>query len=260
MSSVNGELEVSKIRQALSTIHRKTTQQVQGPVFRVKSLYQMLISINFPMMDPDKIELRADYFGTSCIKYLVSKNTATVIDQYTTIRAQEGDTTSCTALCDFVTSHETMNKDDQLSQTVYLPEPCSRLDQAAYQASSVSELLVATNQFNQLNLREDKRRQSPGKNQNYQSRDKKAERQQFNRGDQRTGARDSRRSPKRGYQRDGRSPSREYQRRDRTPNREYKPRDSSGGYQNNAGYRKMETDQEAPQGRNIEEKRKQQKL
>ena len=209
LSSVNCELEVSKIRQALSTIHRKTSQQIQGPIFRIKSLYQMLISINFPMMDQDKIELRSYYFGTTCITHLVSKTTATVIEQYTTIKAQEGDSTSCRSLCDFVTSHESINKEDQLSNTVYLPKPCSRLDQAAYQASSVSELLVATNQFSKLNLRDSQKGQSPGRGQNYQNRDGNYGRQDFSKDNQRPRSKEGR-SPKRSYKDDNRSPKRVY--------------------------------------------------
>ena len=48
ISNVNQETKIAKIRSALSGISRKANEQVQISLFRVKSLYTMLLSINHP--------------------------------------------------------------------------------------------------------------------------------------------------------------------------------------------------------------------
>ena len=55
--NVNQETEIAKIRSALSGISRKANEQVQISLFRVKSLYTMILAINHPNFTDDKLQV-----------------------------------------------------------------------------------------------------------------------------------------------------------------------------------------------------------
>ena len=57
VSNVNQEHEVAKLRSALSSISRKANEQIQICLFRVKSLYTMILSINQPHFSDDKLQV-----------------------------------------------------------------------------------------------------------------------------------------------------------------------------------------------------------
>ena len=144
----------------MTKIHRKPGDMLQGCLFRLKALYEMLLSINFPSMIANDINIRSDYYAATSAHSLVTKNTSLVLAQFITLRNQEGEHVSCTSICNLVTTHESTNVVDKLSSILYLPESACRLDQNTFQASNVSDLLVATNN---LSLSGGNKSQSPHK-------------------------------------------------------------------------------------------------
>ena len=107
----------------------------------------MLLSIEYPAMSKDDIHLRADYYSASSAHHLVSKATASVINQFIAIRNTENNPISVIAITNLVTSHEASNPGDRASTVLYLPEQCTRLDKQATQANSVSDLVLATSRL-----------------------------------------------------------------------------------------------------------------
>ena len=107
-------------------------------------------------MSRDAIHLRADHYAASSAHHLVSKATASVINQFIAIRNTENDPISVIAVTNLVTSHEAANPVDKATSVLYLPEQCTRLDKQATQASSVSDLVLATSR---LSLGKSDRRQ-----------------------------------------------------------------------------------------------------
>ena len=142
VSQINLDNEVAKLRSALCTISRKHQDQIHIPVFRIKSLYQMILSINQPHLTEEKIETRSDYLAISCIQYLVTATTFTQFQIFTQLKAQEQEITGCSEACNFLASQEQASSEFQLTATVYLPKPCSMLDLASLEASSINELVI----------------------------------------------------------------------------------------------------------------------
>ena len=138
-ASLNSENEISKIRSALARITRKPTDMLQSLLFKMRSFYEMLLSIEFPSMDEKDISLCADYYSASSAQYLVGKNTALVIAQFIQIRNTENEPISVTAITNLVSTHEASNPTDRPTTVLYLLETCTRLDKQAYQASNVSD-------------------------------------------------------------------------------------------------------------------------
>ena len=89
IGSVNAESEIAKIRTSLANISRKPGESIQTPLFRLKTLYELLISISLPSLKSETIKIRADHYGCTVAKHLVSANTARVIADYVVIRQKE---------------------------------------------------------------------------------------------------------------------------------------------------------------------------
>ena len=86
VKSVNAESEIAKIRTSLANICCIPGESIQTPLYRLKTLYEMLISINLPNLDPEIIKIRADNYACNVAKHLVTTNTAKIISDYVVIR------------------------------------------------------------------------------------------------------------------------------------------------------------------------------
>ena len=128
ISNVNQETEIAKIRSALAGISRKANEQVQISLFRVKSLYTMILSINHPNFTDDKLQVRADFLAISTIPYLINPATNAAFQQFVQVKSLEGEITSCTEGANFVSSQEQMGTEWQIQATMYLPKNCTMLD------------------------------------------------------------------------------------------------------------------------------------
>ena len=136
----------------------------------MRSFYEMILSIEYPGMQAKDISLRADYYAASSATHLVSKSTATIIQQFIVIRATESESISVTAVTNLVTTHEASHPSDKCTTVMYLPESCTRLDRQAYQATNVEELVLATSQ---LSVNNKGKSQSPFRKRNDRSGEEK---------------------------------------------------------------------------------------
>ena len=55
VASVNADSEIAKLRTSMSHITRKPGESIQTPLYRLKTCYEMLIQINYPDLDVEKI-------------------------------------------------------------------------------------------------------------------------------------------------------------------------------------------------------------
>ena len=147
VKSVNAESEIAKIRTSLANISRKPGESIQTPLYRLKTLYEMLISISLPTLDPEIIKIRADHYGCNVAKHLVSANTAKIIADYVVIRQQRDEKINLMKLCNVITTHEAGTPGDRIQTVQNLPSSASRLDSTISAASNVEELLVAASAF-----------------------------------------------------------------------------------------------------------------
>ena len=101
----------------------------------------MLLQINYPDLDVEKIKIRADNYTCNCAKFLISPNTAKILSEYIGLKQQRGEHLNLMKLCNVITSHEAGNSADRIQQVVTL------LDTSITAASNVEELLVASSSF-----------------------------------------------------------------------------------------------------------------
>ena len=172
VASVNSESEIAKIRTSLANISRKPGESIQTPLFRLKTLYELLISISLPSLKSETIKIRADHYGCTVAKHLVSANTAKVIADYVMIRQQRDEQINLMKLCHVITTHEASNPGDRIQTVQSLPSSASRLDSTISAASNVEELMVAASAFPVSNSQN----QPPRRNsQSYPSRQRRSQ-------------------------------------------------------------------------------------
>ena len=147
VASVNAESEIAKIRTSLANISRRPGESIQTPLYRLKTLYELLISISLPSLNSETIKIRADHYGCTVAKHLVSANTAKVLADYVVIRQQRDDKINLMKLCHVITTHEASNPGDRIQTVLNLPSSASRLDSTISAASNIEELMVAASAF-----------------------------------------------------------------------------------------------------------------
>lgn len=121
-ANVNQEQEVAKLQNALSSISRKVPEQVQICLFIVKTIYTMILSINQPHFNDEKLQVRADFLAISVIPHMVNTNTNAA-------------------------SQEQMGTEYQITATLFLPEHCTMLDLQSLEANSVKDLVISQTQL-----------------------------------------------------------------------------------------------------------------
>ena len=156
VSNVNQLHEVGKLRHSLSKLSRKPGEGIAPVLFRLRSLYEMILAINFPSMTEDQIVLSADSYSGQAAKCLVSANTADLIDRFVQYNIQRNKPNTVLALGDLITKHETTSPSDKISSPKFLPEEKCKLDLNQFQANNVQDLLVASTRFSQNNDRRDR--------------------------------------------------------------------------------------------------------
>ena len=147
VASVNADSEIAKLRTSMSHITRKPGESIQTPLYRLKTCYEMLLQINYPDLDVEKIKIRADNYTCNCAKFLISPNTAKILSEYIGLKQQRGEHLNLMKLCNVITSHEAGNSADRIQQVVTLLSAATRLDTSITAASNVEELLVASSSF-----------------------------------------------------------------------------------------------------------------
>ena len=138
----------------------------------MKTLYELLISISLPSLNSETIKIRADHYGCTVAKHLVSANTAKVIADYVVIRQQRDEKINLMKLCHVITTHEAGTPGDRIQTVQNLPSSASRLDSSISAASNVEELMVAASAFPVNNSQNQPQRRN---SQSYPSRQRRSQ-------------------------------------------------------------------------------------
>ena len=142
---------------------------LQVPLYKLKSSYELLLGILFPLMDPDKIFTKSDSYAVNCAKYFVSKNTNSALESYIQLKLTKGEKLNVVLVCQLVQRHESNVTSDQIQATMYLPEHCCRLDTTLVTATNTEQLFIHATEFQRGRPRGfSGNRQSPSKHGNHQ--------------------------------------------------------------------------------------------
>ena len=144
VTNINADEELAKLRSTMARLHRRPGEQLQVPLYKLKSYYELLLGISFPQLDSDTATIRADNYSANSAKYFVSANTGTVITKYIYYKVQKGEPVNVMNVCQVVGQHETSTPADAIQSVMYLPEIATRLDTQMSTASNVEELVIAS--------------------------------------------------------------------------------------------------------------------
>ena len=142
ISNINADEEVSKLRSTMSKLNRSPGTPLQVPLYELKSYYELLVGINFPLMDPETVTTRSDSYASNCTKFFITKNTRVALDSFVQMKTQKGEKTNLMSICQVVGHHEASNPADQLQTVMFLPEHATRLDIQMSSATNVEELFI----------------------------------------------------------------------------------------------------------------------
>ena len=142
ISNINADEEVSKLRSTMSKLNRSPGTPLQVPLYELKSYYELLVGINFPLMEPETVTTRSDSYASNCTKFFITKNTRVALDSFVQMKMQKGEKTNLMSICQVVGHHEASNPADQLQTVMFLPEHATRLDIQMSSATNVEELFI----------------------------------------------------------------------------------------------------------------------
>merc|ERR1712030_261604 len=106
VANVNADEEIGKLRSTMAKLHRKPGEQIQVPLYKLKSYYELLLGITFPQLD----------------------NETAVISKYIGYKIQKGEPINVMGVCQVISAHENTTPTDAIQSTLYLPEIATRLD------------------------------------------------------------------------------------------------------------------------------------
>ena len=148
ITNVNVDEELSKLRASMSKLHRDPKMPLQIPLYKLKSVYELLLGISFPLMDADEILTKSDSYSVNCAKYFISKNTNAALESYIQLKLTKGERLNVVLVCQLVQRHESNVTTDQISATMFLPEHCTRLDTQLVTATNTEQLFIHSTEFN----------------------------------------------------------------------------------------------------------------
>ena len=147
VTNVNPDEELSKLRASMSKLNRAPGMPLQVPLYKLKSSYELLLGISFPLMDSETVLTRSDSYSMNSAKHFISKNTSIALDNYVQLKMTKGEKLNVMLVCQMVARHEANVPSDQISTTLILPEHCTRLDTQMVTASNVEELYINSSEF-----------------------------------------------------------------------------------------------------------------
>ena len=147
ISNINVDEEVAKLRAAMSKLHRDPKMPLQCPLYKLKSSYELLLGINFPLMDQEEILTKSDSYSVNCAKYFISRNTNLALESYIQLKLTKGEKLNVILVCQLVQRHESTVTSDQIQATMYLPEHCCRLDTSLVTATNTEQLFIQAAEF-----------------------------------------------------------------------------------------------------------------
>merc|ERR1712030_357 len=147
VANVNADEEIGKLRSTMAKLHRKQGEQIQVPLYKLKSFYELLLGITFPQLDNETAIIRADNYSATCSKYFVTTNTSAVVGKYIAWKTQKGEPINVMGVCQVISNHENTTPTDMIQATLYLPEIATRLDTQMSIAKNVEELVITATSF-----------------------------------------------------------------------------------------------------------------
>ena len=147
ISNINVDEEVAKLRAAMSKLHRDPKMPLQCPLYKLKSSYELLLGINFPLMDQKEILTKSDSYSVNCAKYFISRNTNLALESYIQLKLTKGEKLNVILVCQLVQRHESTVTSDQIQATMFLPEHCCRLDTSLVTATNTEQLFIQAAEF-----------------------------------------------------------------------------------------------------------------
>ena len=147
ITNVNVDEELSKLRASMSKLHRDPKMPLQIPLYKLKSSYELLLGISFPLMDADEILTKSDSYAVNCAKFFISKNTNSALESYIQLKLTKGERLNVVLVCQLVQRHESNVIADQISATMFLPEHCTRLDTQLVTATNTEQLFIHSSEF-----------------------------------------------------------------------------------------------------------------
>ena len=145
-SSLNNDVEESKVRKAICGISRKVGEPINLALFDIKSLYDQLLDLTHPGLDPDEHEMKATKHACKCIEFLVSKGVKQLFETYQRDKVINDEKINLVELVNMITQQENMKDEYKITQTMYLPPGCSNLDMQPDVRTSPEHVLIMQNE------------------------------------------------------------------------------------------------------------------
>ena len=131
----------------MSKLHRDPKMPLQCPLYKLKSSYELLLGINFPLMDQEEILTKSDSYSVNCAKFFISRNTNLALESYIQLKLTKGEKLNVILVCQLVQRHESTVTSDQIQATMFLPEHCCRLDTSLVTATNTEQLFIQAAEF-----------------------------------------------------------------------------------------------------------------
>ena len=162
-SSLNNDVEESKVRKAICGISRKVGEPINLALFDIKSLYDQLLDLTHPGLDPDEHEMKATKHACKCIEFLVSKGVKQLFETYQRDKVIHDEKINLVELVNMITTQENTKDEYKITQTMYLPPGCANLDIQPDVRVSAEHVLVMQNEAwkNKKNERRDAEYKAP---------------------------------------------------------------------------------------------------
>ena len=156
-SSLNNDVEESKVRKAISGVSRKVGEPINLALFDIKSLYDQLLDLTHPGLDPEEHDMKATKHACKCIEFLVSKGVKQLFETYQRDKVINDEKVNLVELVNMITTQENMKDEHKITQTMYLPPGCANLDMQPDVRVSGEHVLVMQNEAwkNRKNERRD---------------------------------------------------------------------------------------------------------
>ena len=135
VSLINSDVEIAKVRNALTKVSRNPGENVAIPIKKIKSLYVTLYGISRLEWNAEKALLKANNHALSCVRLLINSHTVTELARFTKLKQSE-DTVN------FISSAENQLKECRFQEQTFLPREASHLDINSFDASSLQELII----------------------------------------------------------------------------------------------------------------------
>ena len=144
-SSLNNDVEEAKVRKALCGITRKIAEPINLPLYDIKSLYDQILDLTHPGLDPQIHEEKATQHACKCIEFLVTKGIKQLFDNYQRDKVVHNEKINLVELVNMITQQENTKEEYKITTTMYLPPACSRLDIQPDVNTSSEQIVVMQN-------------------------------------------------------------------------------------------------------------------